>query len=83
MGLMKKLQFGSTTPQQSPGTTNPKKKNRRKSFFFFVSPSDVTEESLEVWRHLPSKIRQDPSMVSFQLQQEKLHGKNTLNDARI
>lgn len=57
----------------------PKKNNvkniRRKSLFTLISPSDVTEVSLEVWRHLPSKIRHDPSMVSFQLQEEKLHCK--------
>lgn len=50
------------------------RRRRRSSFFGFISPSDVTEENLEVWRHLPTKIRQDPSMVSFQVQQEKLHG---------
>lgn len=49
-------------------------KRRRKSFFSFIKQSDVTEDSLEVWRHLPSQIRHDPSMVSFQMQEEKLHG---------
>lgn len=52
----------------------PARRRRKSSFFGFISPSDVTEENLEVWRHLPPKIRQDPSMVSFQVQQEKLHG---------
>lgn len=37
--------------------------------------SEVTEASLEVWRGLPAKIRQDPSMVSFQVENERLHGK--------
>lgn len=31
------------------------------SNYSVVSLSDVTEESLEVWRALPEKIRQDPS----------------------
>lgn len=39
-----------------------------------VSLSDVTEESLEVWRALPEKIRQDPSLDSFRKKNEKVHG---------
>lgn len=55
-----------------------KLKTRRKSFFQFISPSDVTTESLQVWAGLPSKIRQDPSMASFQLECDRLHGENYL-----
>lgn len=51
-----------------------KVKTRRKSFFQFISPSDVTTESLQVWAGLPQKIRQDPSMASFQLECDRLHG---------
>ena len=40
-----------------------------------VSLSDVTEESLEVWRALPEKIRQDPSLASFRKKNEKNSGK--------
>lgn len=67
MGLLKNT--------KSPPKKNNVKKSRRKSLFSLISPSDVTEVSLEVWRHLPSKIRHDPSMVSFQLEDEKLHCK--------
>lgn len=67
MGLLKK----SSNAQNIPKGKN---RRRRKSSLFGLSPSDVTEENLEVWRHLPSKIRHDPSMASFQAQQEKLHG---------
>lgn len=52
-----------------------KLKTRRKSFFQFIKPSDVTTESLQVWAGLPQKIRQDPSMVSFQMEHDRLHGK--------
>lgn len=40
-----------------------------------ISNSDVTEESLQAWLALPSKIRHDPSLASFQLEHERLHGK--------
>lgn len=40
-----------------------------------ISNSDVTEESLQTWLALPSKIRHDPSLASFQLEHERLHGK--------
>ncbi|XP_063698960.1 P protein-like isoform X2 [Culicoides brevitarsis] len=40
----------------------------------FPAPNEVTEESLKVWRNLPAKIRQDPSMVSFRVENERLHG---------
>lgn len=86
MGILKKTSFQNTPQLVVPSTSSAnrnkisKLRKRRKSFFSFISPSDVTEESLEVWRHLPPKIRQDPSMASFQLQQEKLHGKSYLKN---
>lgn len=62
-------------------------KNRLKKTFFHksnnesndlpnrsISNSDVTEESLQAWLALPSKIRHDPSLASFQLEHERLHG---------
>lgn len=42
------------------------------SNYSVVSLSDVTEESLEVWRALPEKIREDPSLASFRRKNEKL-----------
>lgn len=42
------------------------------SNYSVVSLSDVTEESLEVWRALPEKIRHDPSLASFRKKNEKL-----------
>lgn len=45
------------------------------SNYSVVSLSDVTEESLEVWRALPEKIREDPSLASFRRKNEKLLGK--------
>lgn len=39
-----------------------------------VTPDEVTEQSLQVWLALPSKIRRDPSLVSFQMEHERLHG---------
>ena len=40
-----------------------------------ISLSQVTEASLEIWRTLPEKIRQDPSLASFRQEHERLHGK--------
>ncbi|XP_062705495.1 P protein isoform X2 [Aedes albopictus] len=54
-----------------------KKKTKRKRTVSVVPISEVTEASLELWRTLPTKIRQDPSMVSFQqveLEHARLHG---------
>ena len=45
------------------------------SNYSFVSLSEVTEGSLQVWRTLPEKIRQDPSLASFRQEHERLHGK--------
>lgn len=44
------------------------------SNYSFVSLSEVTEGSLQVWRTLPEKIRQDPSLASFRQEHERLHG---------
>ncbi|KAG5674879.1 hypothetical protein PVAND_004824 [Polypedilum vanderplanki] len=61
-----------------------KKKTKKKapqrpsivSNYSFVSLSEVTEGSLQVWRTLPEKIRQDPSLASFRQEHERLHGPN-------
>lgn len=42
-----------------------------------VSPEDVNEASLLVWRTLPTKIRQDPSLAPFQLENDRVTGKNS------
>lgn len=47
---------------------------RRSSQNLVVPPGQVTEQSLQVWRALPPQIRHDPSMVSFQMENERLHG---------
>ncbi|KAJ6646536.1 P protein [Pseudolycoriella hygida] len=39
-----------------------------------ITPNEVTEQSLQVWLGLPSKIRRDPSLASFQMEHERLHG---------
>lgn len=39
-----------------------------------ITPEDVTEQSLQIWLALPSKIRRDPSLVSFQMEHDRLHG---------
>lgn len=36
--------------------------------------TQVTEQSLQVWRALPAEIRHDPSMASFQMENERIHG---------
>ena len=39
-----------------------------------ISLSDVTEESLEIWKSLPATIRADPSLASFRRKYEHLIG---------
>ncbi|XP_052864843.1 P protein-like [Anopheles cruzii] len=63
----------ASTPRQRPK----RKSSKRKRMISVVPISEVTEASLELWRTLPSKIRHDPSMVSFQqveLEHARLHG---------
>lgn len=72
---------GSRTPSRTPSKTpnkSPKDspKYRNKSYSI-VSLSEVTEGSLQVWRALPEKIRQDPSLASFRQEHDRrLHGKS-------
>ncbi|KAH8377521.1 hypothetical protein KR093_005800 [Drosophila rubida] len=42
-------------------------------------PLQVTEQSLQVWRSLPAEIRHDPSMASFQMENERIHGSTAGN----
>ncbi|XP_055682905.1 P protein isoform X2 [Lutzomyia longipalpis] len=50
-----------------------RKKSKRNSEEI-VKPNEVTEGALQVWRALPEKIRQDPSLASFRQEHERLHG---------
>lgn len=61
----RKTQFKKKSPQRPSIVSN----------YSFVSLSEVTEGSLQVWRTLPEKIRQDPSLASFRQEHERLHGK--------
>ncbi|XP_053694022.1 P protein-like [Sabethes cyaneus] len=66
-----------TNGSNGGGDKKSKKKNKREQSLSVVPISEVTEASLELWRSLPTKIRQDPSMVSFQqvqLEHARLHG---------
>lgn len=61
----------SRSPTKSP-RDSPKQRNKSYSV---VSLSEVTEGSLQVWRALPEKIRQDPSLASFRQEHDRrLHG---------
>lgn len=52
----------------------PPRQRRKSSLLALVSPDDVTEGTLQVWRTLPSKIRQDPSLLPFQVENERVNG---------
>lgn len=60
-GIIQKIRFG-------------KDNKKRYSTYSVVSLSEVTEGALQVWRALPEKIRQDPSLASFRQEHERLHG---------
>lgn len=44
--------------------------------------TQLTEQTLQVWRALPSEIRHDPSMASFQLENERIHGESAETEKR-
>lgn len=62
-------------PPSRINTANPIKRNSQATI---VSPEDVNEASLQVWRTLPTKIRQDPSLAPFQLENERVNGKPSI-----
>lgn len=64
MGLLKRLKISRSL---SSG-------GRKRSIFSLVPVSEVTEASLQVWRNLPPTIRHDPSMISFQQENERYRG---------
>ena len=52
------------------------------SNYSVLSLSDVTEESLEVWRGLPEEIRADPALASFRKKHEKIIGSKQFVDTK-
>lgn len=50
------------------------KNDKLKGAYSSISLSEVTEGALMIWRALPEKIRQDPSLASFRQEHERLHG---------
>ncbi|XP_031624818.1 P protein-like [Contarinia nasturtii] len=80
MGKSKRLQ----SPHRKNSSTNKsyqaKSVQRRRSLLTLISPDDINEATLQVWRSLPLKIRQDPSLAPFQAEDERIHG-STSNGA--
>lgn len=66
--------MGKTKKTSDAKKAAAKQSKRRKSIFSIISQREVTEESLKIWLGLPLKIRQDPSLASFQLEHDRLHG---------
>ncbi|XP_067624338.1 P protein-like isoform X2 [Eurosta solidaginis] len=44
------------------------------NFELNFADEEVTEGALQVWRALPERIRQDPSLASFRMEHERIHG---------
>jgi hypothetical protein len=74
MGLFKRIAFREQPSSSNAPETNEIVQHRKKSIISLVPLSEVTEASLKVWRQLPGTIRQDPSMASFQLENERWKG---------
>lgn len=77
MGLFKRLTgIGSTAGRASTSTNAEQLEElpRKKSIISLVPLSEVTEASLKVFRQLPATIRHDPSMISFQQENERWKG---------
>lgn len=76
MGLFKRLGFSgrpsTSTAQDEP--TSQENPPRKRSIISLVPLSEVTEASLKVFRQLPGTIRHDPSMISFQQENERWKG---------
>lgn len=75
---MKKMRFSDDPKKNDNKKKSPSNPRTSRpsiiSNYSFVSLSEVTEGSLQVWRTLPEKIRQDPSLASFRQEHERLHG---------
>lgn len=73
MGRSKRVQSPHRKNSTNKGI-HTKSVQRRRSLLTLISPDDVTEGTLQVWRSLPPKIRQDPSLAPFQVENERVHG---------
>lgn len=71
--VFKLLKFNEDEEKKDLERTGVSKRTLRPNYSI-ISLSQVTEESLEVWRKLPAVIRQDPSLASFRQEHERLHG---------
>jgi P protein len=71
---MKRMKFSDDTKKKSQSKKKTPQRPSIVSNYSFVSLSEVTEGSLQVWRTLPEKIRQDPSLATFRQEHERLHG---------
>lgn len=75
MGRAKQVESPHHKSSINKGPQPHTKPRRKSSILTLISPADVTEETLQVWRTLPSKIRQDPSLAPFQnLENERFSG---------
>lgn len=79
MGLIKRLtgraSFSGDVPEEADNPPeNPRTTQRTRSIVESVPLSEISEASLRVFRQLPTTIRHDPSMISFQQEHEKWKG---------
>lgn len=79
-GFNRDDKMGKSKRAPSPNRKNSNAKSyksstqRRRSMLTLVSPHDITEETLQIWQSLPQKIRQDPSLEPFRLENERVFG---------
>jgi hypothetical protein len=78
MGLIKRLTGRPSTSASSdePAEGQMTSAERKRSSINMVPLSEVTAASLQVWKQLPASIRHDPSMISFQQENERWKGEN-------
>lgn len=74
MGKSKRVQSPNRKNSNAKSYQNKSSIQIRRSMLTLVSPDDITEETLEIWRSLPPKIRQDPSLEPFRLENERVFG---------
>jgi hypothetical protein len=80
MGLFKRITGRTSSAAPPASATNEdepvelESESRKKSVIALVPLSEVTEASLKVFRQLPAAIRHDPSMISFQQENERWKG---------
>lgn len=73
MGRAKQVQSAHRKNSINKGPAHAKPR-RKSSILALISPDDVNEGTLQVWRTLPSKIRHDPSLAPFQVENERVNG---------